>query len=339
VALATIANLAAVATAAAAAAEAREVGAPADGAAAEPCAANFALRTVQPAPAPLCFTTHRMPPPPLPLPHPNAAQEGYRALPRLCVSLSVHAPASATKRALGALVGLLNSPSLDAAAALSLLAAYGGVDRLAALAAAEADSQQSGGGDAGERQSSRALVREGALVSLGLVYRLGGAALVLPHLGLLTPPAVALLTAAEQRERAVAAFFWASATTSIEAAAALAKATVPLARLDSDGARTPRAQTFTSGLGAARRLAQSPGGGRAALLAAGAVAHVLQHRAALGHLWTSAPEALSYLVRLSAEEETELLALPEALRQAEELRRAGEQGGGALGVGRGGLES
>ena len=56
----------------------------------------------------------------------------------------------------------------------------------------------------------------------------------------------------------------------------------------------------------------SPADGRLALLAAGAVSHVLQH-SSLSHLWTSAPDSLSYLERLSEEEAAELVALPISL--------------------------
>jgi len=64
-----------------------------------------------------------------------------------------------------------------------------------------------------------------------------------------------------------------------------------------------------------RRLAQASRGGILALWAAEAVAHVLQHRQTLSPLWTTTPDSLLYLERISPEEENELLALPNALRE------------------------
>lgn len=319
VALSTIANLAAVATASATAAEAGG-GAGHDGLA-EPSEANFVLPTISPRAADVA-TVYRSPPPPY---SPAAAGvEGYRALPRLCVSLSAHAPVTAKRRALGLLAGLLDSPSLDSTTALSLLAAYGAAERLAGLATASAADAETGG--ARRDGQLHGLMVEGALVCLGLVYRLGGARLIAPHLSGLTLIAVSALTSIEPRERAVAVFFWQAATTAVEPASALIKATVPMARLSAAGIATGtsfiRDRTFTSGLGTMRRLAQAPAGGRVAMMAAGALAHVLQHRAVLSTLWTSSPESLSYLERILPEEEELLLSLPEVLRQKAEDARA-----------------
>lgn len=325
-ALGTIANLAAVATARSSADE-------------ELTEASFALPLVMPEPAAV-GTFHREPPPALPLP-PAAASpsaEGYRALPRLCVSLTSHAPHAALRRALGSLVVLLSSRSLDAATALSLLSAYGCVDRLVALATAPSEAKEDG--------SAKALIRDAALVLLGalracpsggppaasppttpppavgLVYGLGGARLVAPHLSAITPPAIAALVSTEPRARMAAAFFWHDATAAKGPATSLARATVPAGKLAGAGipigkTATGGAPAFCSGLGVMRRLATSapdasPADGRLALLAAGAVSHVLQH-SSLSHLWTSAPDSLSYLERLSEEEAAELVALPISL--------------------------
>jgi alkylhydroperoxidase family enzyme len=148
---------------------------------------------------------------------------------------------------------------------------------------------------------------------------LGGTRLIAPHLNSLTPTTVSALTSTEPRERAAAAFFWEAATTAVEPASALIKATVPMARLTAagiaSGNSSSRVRTFTSGLGALRRLAQAPEGGRVALMAAGALAHVLQHRKVLAPLWTSLPDSLLYLERIAPEEEELLLALPEVLQQ------------------------
>jgi hypothetical protein len=318
VALSTIANLAAVATASAAAAESGD-GAGHDGMA-EPSEANFALPTIIPLAADIP-TVYRSPPPPYALA--TARAEGYRVLPRLCVSLSAHAPVTAKRRALGSLVGLLDSPSLDSTTALSLLAAYGAAERLVGLVTACAAEAEVGG--ARREGQLHGLMMEGALVCLGLIYRMGGASLIAPHLISLIPTTVSALTSTEPQERAAAVFFWQAATTTVGPASALIKATVPMARLDAAGIATvggsSGSRTFTSGLGTLRRLAQAPGGGRLALMAAGAVAHVLQHRAVLSPLWTSSPESLSYLERISPEEEELLLSLPEVLRQESENAR------------------
>jgi len=317
VALSTIANLAAVATASVAATDsARQAGYDDP---AEPSEGNFALPTVVPISASIS-TVYRSAPPPLPLAPTSITPgaEGYRALPRLCVSLSTYAPGTATRRALSALIGLLDSASLEPSAALSLLAAYGGPERLVALVSS-ADVEAKSGSEV-KCNEARVLLAAGALVCLGLIYRLGGSDLIKPHLGTLTAPAVSLLTSVEQTGRSAAAFFWQAATPMVEPASALAKATVPVARLSAAGISPPTAingrnQTFTSGLGAMRRLAQASRGGILALWAAEAVAHVLQHRQTLSPLWTTTPDSLLYLERISPEEENELLALPNALRE------------------------
>ena len=183
-------------------------------------------------------------------------------------------------------------------------------------------------------QPDRAL-RDACLACLALVAHIGGRELLSP--AACAPPLCGALISAEPSTRLLAACFWRSACAYEGLAAALAKsifsvASVRAAAIPFKGGGR-RGGAYTNGIAVLRALALAAPpreGGDAAGAAAGAAAGVaaaeavpadLAHAAAcalcnlLRHesirpLWTTAPDRLAYLVRLSSDEEQRWRAGP-----------------------------
>jgi len=215
---------------------------------------------------------------------------------------------------------VLGAGSLDDEAALALLRACDGVPALLRLLRGGAPPPAGAARvltPPAPADVMEPLLRDACLHGLTLVARLGGAALLDPSDPALCLACCEALLAPEPRTRCHAAAFWQCVCVWPEHAGALARTVVALSAARSAGvvvggdAEGAGAQQLTSGLAVMRALAESAEP-ELALVAAGAVANVLQH-ASLAPLWTDAPRRQSYLLAVDEAERERLLRRPAEL--------------------------